>query len=176
MPIDPTLDIKVTRAFPRARIAIEIHGTLSQPKLELTSDPPVYDDAELLGIIATGDPGNQHVSAASGDQLIVGALSGVVVGRLLDQLATGLPVDVLRVDTTHGQKRLEVGRYLTERIFVTYSHRFSVATSGMHRQNTSEVSAEYRIRPNLMASVRYGDGGIGGITVSWVWTARRRRP
>jgi len=59
---DPTLDIRVTRQVTDAMVIIELHGRAKKPKLVMSSDPPVYDESQVLGIILSGDPATQRVS------------------------------------------------------------------------------------------------------------------
>ena len=97
--IDPDLDVRITRETTDAQIAVEVHGTARKPKVAFTSDPPIYSEAQIIGIVVSGDPQKSRVSDRSLDQKVVGALSGLIVGKLKDQLAPGLPIDVIRVET-----------------------------------------------------------------------------
>jgi autotransporter translocation and assembly factor TamB len=174
IPIDPSLNLRLTRAVRDATIAIDIRGTAGRPEVALSSDPPIYDTAQIVGIIVSGNPGNQRVSGQAADELVVGALSGVVVGRILDQIAPGLPIDVIRVGGGEDQgglapRRLEIGHYITDRIYVGYAHQFGDTMSDLHRYNTAEATVEYRLGTSFTATVRYGDGGVGGLTFSWIW-------
>src|SRR5262249_29146864 len=98
--LQPRLDVRITRPLPRATIVIEVRGTPDAPELELTSDPPIYDTAQVIGTILSGDPESQQLDARTADRQLVGALSGVLVNRIAEQIAPGLPIDVLRVETT----------------------------------------------------------------------------
>ena len=41
--INPALDIRLSRQFPEAAVAIQITGTPRRPHLNMTSDPPIYE-------------------------------------------------------------------------------------------------------------------------------------
>jgi autotransporter translocation and assembly factor TamB len=172
---DPVIDVRLTRALSNATVAIQVHGTAKKPKLELSSDPPIYDSSQIIGIIVSGDPENQRIDSRSMDQRLVGAVSGVLVSKIKEQIAPGLPIDVLRLETGAdsetfgglGNARLEVGHYIRENLYVSYVHRFGTTVSDLHRANAHEANVEYRFRQKFVVGMRYGDAGIGALDVSW---------
>ena len=172
--IDPTVDVRLTRAMSSATVVIAVHGTAKSPTLELTSDPPVYSQSQVLGLIVSGDPDNARVDSPSTDQQLVGAVSGALVSQLTGQIVSRLPLDVIKVEPGAGASlgglggaRLEVGKYLRENIYVSYSHQFGATMTDIHHSNAHELSIEYRIRRHLVLGVRYGDAGIGAIDLAW---------
>src|SRR6185436_17907143 len=94
------------------------------------AEPSIYSQAEIAAMILSGDSGASRVSERSLDSHVVGALSGIVVGKLRSRIAPHLPIDVLKVDVERGagreEARLEAGTYLTEALYVSYVHQFSV--------------------------------------------------
>src|SRR5205814_9803888 len=73
--VNPELDVRVTRQVSEATIVIEVHGTAKKPQLVLASEPPVYDQSQIIGIILSGDPGTQRTSDRTLDQQVTGAIS-----------------------------------------------------------------------------------------------------
>src|SRR5439155_25125148 len=121
------LNIRVTRELQQATLVIEIRGTARKPELALSSEPPVYDQTQIVGLILSGDPSAARVPSGTIDSQIFGALSGALVAQIKNQIAPGLPIDVLSVETpveggTSNTTRIEVGKYLTSNIYVSYVH------------------------------------------------------
>jgi translocation and assembly module TamB len=172
---NPTLDVRVTREITDTTVIIEVRGTAKKPELILACDPPIYDKSQIIGIIISGDPGRQQLDARSTDQKVVGAISGLLVNRIKDQIAPGLPIDVIRVDTGTdstdsfgglGTTRLEIGKYITENVFLSYVHQFGTP-SGLHRQNSNEANLEYRFKRHFEIATRFGDAGVGSLDFYW---------
>ena len=162
----------MTREITDALIVIEVHGTARRPQLTLTSEPPIYDQSQIIGIIVSGDPGSTHISDASTDQKVVGAISGVLVNQIKDQVAPGLPIDVLRIESAEGSAsgvgttRLEVGKYIADSIYLSYVHQFGTPT-GIHPINSNEAQLQYHLKRNYQIETRYGDAGVGAIDFYW---------
>jgi autotransporter translocation and assembly factor TamB len=174
-PLDPTLDVRLTRTLADTTLIISVNGTASAPSVELSSYPPRYNTAQVLGMVLSGDPGNQRVDATAIDRQVAGAISSVLAGKLTGQLVRGLPIDVIQVDAgggpaTAGALRggsIEVGKYLRHDIYLSYTYQFGATLQDLHRTNAHEASFEYRFRRNLLLGVRYGDAGLGAIDFAW---------
>ena len=171
-PESPNLDVRLTRELHEATLVIEVHGTGSKPTLELFSDPPIYDKSQILGIILSGDPSGQQVSDRALDQKVVGAMSGLVLGKLKDTISPSLPIDVIHVKTGDSgytgaeQTQVEVGKFITESLYVSYVHQFGQpAIAGA--TNSNEARAEYRFKRHYEADTTFGDAGIAGIDLFW---------
>jgi autotransporter translocation and assembly factor TamB len=173
--LDPVVDVRLTRAVADAKLIISVHGTLSAPQLELTSDPPLYDSSQVLGLIMSGDPGNTRVDRPAVDRQLAGAISGVLVGKLKGWLVPGLPIDVIKVDPATGDEtlggrggtRIELGKFIRDNIYVSYTYQFGATMSDIHRANSHQVDFEYRPRRHFVLGLRYGDASIGAIDISW---------
>jgi autotransporter translocation and assembly factor TamB len=171
--VNPTLDIRLTREVSDAVIAVEARGTASRPELVFSSDPPIYSEAQIIGIVVSGDPGNARVTDRALDQRLVGALSTVIVGKLKEQVLPVLPIDVLKVDTSESgytgltTTRMEVGKYITDTIYASYVHQFGVLQLGTHRLNANEADVEWRFRRHFSLTTRFGDAGAGALDLFW---------
>jgi translocation and assembly module TamB len=174
--IDPTLDIKLTRELSETMIVIEVHGTAKKPTLVLASDPPIYDQSQVIAAILSGDPATQRVDDRSLDQKVTGAISGLVVGKIKDQIAPNLPIDVIKVDTGSegstglGDTRLEVGKYITDTVYVSYVHQFGSTMVGTERINSNEANLEWRFKKHYAIEGAFGDAAVG--RVNFYWTIR----
>ena len=171
--IDPELDIKVTRQLAYAVIGIEVTGSASQPSVNLTSDPPIYSDSQIILAILGSDPGEQGSDAPIGDK-IGGAVSGLVVGQIKNQLAPHLPIDVIKIDVgdspTLNQTRLEVGKYIKNNVYVSYVHQFGQLLVGTRRLSGNLANVEYRFKRNYAVEFSIGDAPEGKADL--VWTLR----
>jgi autotransporter translocation and assembly factor TamB len=173
--IDPELDVRITREVRDAVIAVEVQGTARNPKLLFSSDPPIYDETQIIGLVVSGDPGQSRTSDRSLDQQVVGALSGIIIGKLKDQIAPGLPIDVLKVETGEqgytglASTRVELGKYITESIYVSYVHQFGELQIGARRLNANEANVQWRFRRHFEVNTRFGDAGVGALDFFWTF-------
>src|SRR5262249_40655267 len=119
-PRDPYLDVSATHKTGDYTIRIKIGGSAKKPTLSMSSDPPLGDESQILGVLLTGDPNYKATDDRSSTQKAAGLLAGYAAGKLKDEISKGLPLDVLRFDvgknTTTGQlnSRVEVGTYITD--------------------------------------------------------------
>jgi autotransporter translocation and assembly factor TamB len=172
--VNPALDIKLTRQFPDALVVIELRGTPRKPLLRLSSDPGVYDQAQIVSLILTGQPGGQPSNGKSFDP--TSAVATAVLSRLADQVAPELGLDVMRVEkqdvkneegqaTGDSDTRVEVGKYITERIYLSYAHIFGAPETA----NQNEAHVEYRMTRRWMLETIFGDAGQGGLDALWTY-------
>jgi len=172
--VNPALDIKLTRQFPDALVVIELRGTPRKPQLRLSSDPAVYDQAQIVSLILTGQPGGQPSNGKPFDPTAV--VTTAVLSRLADQVAPELGLDVMRVEkqdvkndegqaTGDTDTRVEVGKYITERIYLSYAHIFGAPETA----NQNEAHVEYRMTRRWMLETIFGDAGQGGLDALWTY-------
>jgi autotransporter translocation and assembly factor TamB len=173
--LDPEVDVRLTRVLSDTTVIVSVHGTYTAPRLELTSDPPIYNTSQVLGTIVSGNPDNQRLDTTAIDQQLTSAISGALVSKIKGQLVPGLPVDVITVDTTASEQtfgalrgaRLEVGTYVRHNIYVSYVQHFGATVTDLHRTNSYEANIEYQLKRHFVIGVRYGDAGIGGVDFAW---------
>jgi translocation and assembly module TamB len=71
--------------------------------------------------------------------------------------------------TTEGQitgqtdTRVEIGRYVGDRIYLSYAHVFGASDT----QNSNEAQIEYRLTGRWIVETVLGDSGVGGIDALW---------
>jgi TamB, inner membrane protein subunit of TAM complex len=169
---DPGLDVLLAHEFPTLTLFVQVQGTASEPELELSSEPGVYDEATLLSFVLGADP----ESPAGGEDepgvrdRAVGVASGLVMGQVQGLIQDVLPVDidVFRVelgDASARAERLIVGKWITDELFLSYSHNFIASTTD--NDNSSEASLEYRFRKRWLIDAYIGDRGSGGLDLLW---------
>ena len=172
--VNPALDLKLSRQYPEALVVIELHGTPKKPQLRLTSDPAVYDQAQIVSLILTGQTGGQPASGKSFDP--TAAVATAVLSKLADKVAPALGLDVLRVEgqdvkndkgeaTGDTDTRVEVGKYVTERIYLSYAHIFGAPDNA----NQNEAHVEYRMTRRVVMETVFGDAGQGGLDTLWTY-------
>jgi autotransporter translocation and assembly factor TamB len=172
--IDPELDLKLTRQYPEALVVIELRGTPRKPQLRMSSDPAVYDQAQIVSLILTGQPGGQPSTGKSFDP--TAAVTTAVLSKLADKVAPALGLDVMRVEgqevknekgeaTGDTDTRVEVGKYVTERIYMSYAHVFGAPDNA----NQNEAHVEYRMTRRLVMETVFGDAGQGGLDTLWTY-------
>jgi translocation and assembly module TamB len=179
---NPTLDIRLTRQFSEARVVIEIRGTLKKPELHLSSDPPIYQDAQIISLLLTGSPGGQPSNGRPFDPTAVAAT--LVLGKLADAVAPQIGLDVVRVanvtpatptgtppPTTGGPNapladtRVEVGKYVSDRVYLSYAHVFGATENS----NVNEAHIEYRVTRRWIIQTVFGDAGVGSVDALWTY-------
>jgi autotransporter translocation and assembly factor TamB len=170
--LDPAIDLRLTRDLGRAVIAVEATGSAKRPKLRFSSQPPIYDDAQVLEAVLSGDPRGSTTDRGL-DRQITGALSSLVVGALKDRLAPQLPIDVIKVDTGETgpsgalSTRLEVGKYLTDSVYISYAHQFGFIQIGTRRLSANVGELRYRFRRSYALDLVVGDAPAGKMDLFW---------
>jgi len=151
-------------------VFVELHGTPTRPQLRFRSEPAVYDQAQIISLVLTGRitgaPGGPAPDPTAG-------IATPVLGKLADKLAPQLGLDVLRVEKAESTpeqaaagllaERVEVGKYVSERLYVSYAHVFGATDA----QNANEAQAEYHMTADWLAQTVFGDAGVGGVDAFW---------
>jgi translocation and assembly module TamB len=173
-PLSPYLNITAEHQNERENITVFIHvsGQGTDYKIEPTSEPAM-SETEIYTLLATGRSTLERNSGAS----MTGSQAASVVGSLVasearDALASELPLDVFSIEAAEGGlaegAKLEVGKYLTDKIYVGYTGRVGTpppTTQG--RENTNAVRFEYEFSPQWSLEANYGDARSGGLDLIW---------
>ena len=168
---DPELHLRATRRVGAATLAVVIEGTGKNPSVRLSCEPPIYDEAQLVSLVLAGRAGSDRIALHDLNRQIAGLLSALVIRRIEQQLAPSLPIDVVRpLDqqsyAEFSQSPLEVGRFVSDRVYVQYSHRYG-SRIGRSAANADEASAEYRLGRGFEVDTTFGDAGVGGVYLFW---------
>lgn len=153
---DPELEIKARFENPQANVTITVTGSAQDPNLQLTSDPPMDQDA-IAFFLATGRVQGRATQQGGGVDLSGAAtsvLGGLLFGQVRKELQQVLPVDVLTIETgPQGVSEASVGKYIGDRVFIGYRQRLIPAPN----ENTSEGRIEYEISRSFSAEATVGD-------------------
>jgi autotransporter translocation and assembly factor TamB len=154
-PIDPRLDITATRLISGVLAKVRIQGSARQPKLTLSSEPPL-EEADVLSLIIFNQPANslgegEQVSLASRASALA---TGFVASTLARSIGNALELDIFEVQTTPesgGSPTVTVGEQPGERLFVKFRQAFGA-------QSVSQFIVEYQLTDfaRLQSSVAQG--------------------
>lgn len=143
-PINPALNIRgmYIAEMNKMKIYLLVTGTMRQPQVKLTSNPPL-EDADIISVLVTGRPLyelNQN-SGVDSKEAAVMVLEGYASEEIRKRLQDKINLDVLRV-RMRGLDRadLTVGKAVTEKTFVSYSQ--PLGSGGEQR-----INAEYKLTP-----------------------------
>lgn len=163
-PLDPAIDIKLQHDFPQLSLSLGVRGRVSDPKLDLSSQPADYTEAQLLGFVlggTPGGPGRDSLDAASG--VAAAVTSQVVSGFLAGKLPVRLDVVTYQPSTLTGGGSVVVGRWLTDKVLLLLRRR----TNASAVENTTEGELQYWLRRNLLLNGVAGDVGAFGLDLLW---------
>ncbi len=171
-PDDPELHLRVTRRVGRAVVAVVIEGTAQNPSVRLSCEPPLYDQAQLTSLVLAGSAGSERIAVRDLNRQITGLLSAVVVRKIREQLAPGLPIDLVRPLDQQSYAEfsaapIEVGRFVSDRIYVRYEQGYGGSRLGRSPANADEASAELQLGRGFQLSTVFGDAGVGGVYLFW---------
>jgi autotransporter translocation and assembly factor TamB len=168
VPPNPLLDVSISRKFDDVTIFIEVTGTARKPSIKFRSDPATYDQSQIIGMVLSGTHGGGSMQSQA-----LGALSGLIVGQLKGKLGGALPVDVIKLDvggndsSGANQSSLEVGKYLRDNLYLSYTQLFNVQNTILHHLNNEQVSLEWDFLPSYQINLMGGDQGVGALNVYW---------
>jgi autotransporter translocation and assembly factor TamB len=99
--LDPALDIKARRVIQAVEAQVNIRGTLKEPEIVLSSNPP-QEQADVLSLIVFNQPINQ---LGEGDQIALamraqGLATSAVTGRIAQSIGQALNIDTFEIDLT----------------------------------------------------------------------------
>ncbi len=161
----PEVEVEIRRDLGTAVAIVRVRGNLAKPELELSSDPPIFDEAQVLMFVLGAEPGSGDEAVSLQDRA-AGAAAGALVGALQSKLEDKLPIDTIKVDVKDGAKisRVTVGKWITDRIFIGYDYSFGAKDD----ENANEGVVEVRLGRGWILESRYGDRGEGSLDFVWV--------
>ena len=154
-PSNPTLDLTAHRDIAGVRATVGIQGTAEQPRLVLSSTPPL-EDADILSLIIFNRPVNdlgqgERASLSLQAQQLVG---GAIASPLAESLRDVLDVDLLEIQAaaqgTSGPG-VTVGQQIGERVFLQFRQLFGSAQQ-------TEVVLEYELLDFLRLQTSFTEG------------------
>lgn len=173
--VNPALDIRLEREVKNATLVIKIKGTARSPRIEMRAEPPIYDQSQVLTMILSGESGHEDQGDQAVERKLVNAVANTLTNALIGQIRKGLggylPVEVIKVDlgfqgSSVVQPRVEVGKYILNRLYLSYVYQFG-AQVGARRANTHEAHLDLSILQNLSLLTLFGDAAVGAVKLYW---------
>ena len=62
---------------------------------------------------------------------------------------------------------IEVGRFVSDRIYVRYEQHYGGSRLGRSPANAEEASDEYQLGRGFQLTTTFGDAGVGGVYFFW---------
>jgi translocation and assembly module TamB len=99
--LDPALDIRTERVIQAVTARVNVRGTLKQPEIVLSSNPPL-EEADILSLIVFNQPLNsigegQQISLMQRAQALA---TGAAAGQLAQSIASALNLDEFAINTS----------------------------------------------------------------------------
>ncbi|WP_233602438.1 translocation/assembly module TamB, partial [Corallococcus sp. CA047B] len=165
--------INVTAEHRNDNAAVTVFVTVRGQGKEITlktSSDPALPESEIYTLLATG---RRTLERGSGASMNAGAQAASVVGSFVANearkaIAAKLPLDVLSIeagDSGIAGTKLEVGTYVTDKIYVGYTGR--VGANLQKGENANAVRFQYLFSPRWSLEGQYGDARSGGLDLIW---------
>ncbi|MEM4658785.1 MAG: translocation/assembly module TamB domain-containing protein [Candidatus Methanosuratincola sp.] len=160
--INPSLDVHALYRAGGVKIFINVTGTAQKQVLNLTSDPPM-DDADIISYILFGTSTDKiGAGARASIQQTAGKIAGGIAAKELNKLlGERLALDVLSIGGAGGETEVEVGKYITDRLYVSYERRPLEPYSTTQPEFTNRLRVEYIITNYLTAESATGGEDAG---------------
>ena len=160
--INPLIDIQALYKVSSIKIFINISGTAKKPEIKFSSDPPLQE-IDILSYLVFGTSSDKIGSNER--RSLQGAAAGLAGGIALNQLKSligeGLSPDVLRITGSEYGTELEVGKYLTENLYISYKRGVADSPSGTSTLTTDWIFIEYQIFNFLTLDSQMGGQNSG---------------
>ena len=173
-PIDPYLYVVARYRRTDYLITIMIQGTLTTPKLQLASEPPL-DQSDILSVLlfdkTTGELRGGQSQALQRQAL--GLLAGYVAPELQKSLMDtfGLVSLTFAMPTGTTAGTVGIGRYFGDDLFVSLGQEFGGQQSGTNRRTRglvgSSVVVEYYLTPRWTVQTSSSTEGETAIDLFW---------
>jgi len=152
---NPSLDVSAERQIGGVTANVHVAGTIREPQLTLSSNPPL-DQGDVLSLIVFNQPMNQLPTA---QRVSLATRAGTLAARALatpiaDSVARALDFDVFEIAPTEdieGGAVLTVGRQISDKLFVGFRQQFG-------SEDSSQVSFEYRLNEFLRIVTSFAQG------------------
>ncbi len=166
------LDVLATHTMDdveKTKINASVSGTIEEPKIALSSDPPLPEDAVAsLLVLGTADPrsrpGVESPSLAGRAATFVG---NYLTKELRDEVQEIVPVDVFELEPgdagSAAEGRLRVGKYVAPGLFLSYAHAFGAAPD----EGANALRLEYRFHNAWYLISEFTDGARGDVDLVW---------
>jgi autotransporter translocation and assembly factor TamB len=153
--INPLLDLRARREISGIETFVNVRGTMRQPQLSFTSNPPL-EEADILSLIIFNQPVNQlgEGEQVSLTQRATALAGGYLTAGLSRSIGNALELDEFEIQAqgeNGGGPTLTVGEQVGRNLFFRLRQAFGTET-------TTEVVLEYQIRDYLRAQASVAQG------------------
>ena len=161
--LNPDLkDVGAELAMGRSQVLVVLSGTARDPKVQMTSEPPM-SQADILSTIIFGQPASalnqrQYEVLSSQALAILGLKGRSELERLVGR---GLAPDVVTVQRHYGSDEyLEAGKYLSDDLYLRYRR-------DTDQRGGQGIGVEFRLNPYLSLESQFGDPRETGVDVTF---------
>ena len=154
-PPDPALNVTAERVISGIVAHVNVGGTMREPMLTLSSQPPL-DQTDILSLIVFNQPANRLGQGQANNlgERAAQLAGGFVAAPLADTLGRALNVDILEVDPTGDEGRgptVTIGQQVGERLFLKFRQLFGT-------RDVSEFQLEYQLTDFLRLQGSIAEG------------------
>lgn len=155
---NPQIDLSATYVIQDTDIFINLIGTAEEPKLNLSSSPPM-DKSDIISFLIFG---TSSANLGSNQRNVSQELaSNLALGELADIIAPRFGLDVLSVqgseESGYADPQVRVGSYIDDNLYVGYE-RTPSQLAGASTDPEDKVKVEYKINRSFsVESVIGGD-------------------
>ncbi|SHE29862.1 Autotransporter translocation and assembly factor TamB [Desulfacinum infernum DSM 9756] len=157
---DPLLNVTCQKNVRDVSVTASLTGQLSRPVLSFSSSPAM-DQVDIVSYLLYGRPAGE-LSARQAGALqrrgvqFVGSGTTAVVRDLLGDMP--LKPDVFELKGTSDGNVVEIGKYLTPELYVTYQ-------KGLAGDDKDQLRAEYRLNRHISVESQWGRENQSGVDV-----------
>ena len=164
--VDPLLDLTAERQATNLTAFVHVTGTASNPKVQLTSRPPM-PESEIASQVLFGTD-SQSLSPAQSLQLASAVATysgkGGAVG-ILDATRRALGVDAINFAESKEdpeKTRVSVGKYVTEGVYIELER-------GTEEDSRTATTVEVEVLPDVRLEGGTTEQGGNKVGVKWKW-------
>ncbi len=156
----------------RNTLKLIVSGSMEEIDIafELNNNP--IEETDAISYIIFGRSFEQltrgEKAEATNQAVVLGSvIANQLAGVVTDVVGETFSLDMIefRSDTASSQVGVEIGKYLTDKLFVSLKRDFNLTNSG--ESVAEEVVVEYEIRPYLFLQARKGDDRDSGLDLIW---------
>jgi autotransporter translocation and assembly factor TamB len=154
-PPDPALNVTAERTISGIVAQVNVGGTMRDPTLTLSSNPPL-DQTDILSLIVFNQPANRlgQGQATNLGERAAALAGGFVAAPLANSLGRALNVDILELDPSGDEGEgptVTIGQQVGERLFLKFRQMFGV-------RDVSEFQLEYQLTDFLRLQGSIAEG------------------
>jgi autotransporter translocation and assembly factor TamB len=154
-PVNPALNVAAERTISGIVARVNVGGTMRDPTLTLSSQPPL-DQTDILSLIVFNQPANRlgQGEATNLGERAAQIAGGFVASPLSSSLGRALNVDIFELDPTGDEGEgptITVGQQVGERLFLKFRQLFGA-------RDSSEFQLEYQLSDFLRLQGSFAEG------------------